>query len=90
MIFMEGSGVHIIPAGMEYDRIIKPLFKDFSVQKAYLLIQDPNKEKEEFKLQTKIVNSFVTKIKNVPIDWEEIYVNLYDFNDTFKIIFSPG
>ena len=35
---MEDSGVHIIPTGMEYDRIIMPLFKDFSVKKAYLLI----------------------------------------------------
>ena len=81
---MAEAGIHIIPAGLEYDRIIKPLFKDFTVKKAYLLVQDPKKEKEEYKKQTKVVNTFIEKIKKVPIDWEEIHVNLYDFNDIFK------
>ncbi len=81
---MEDSGVHIIPTGSEYDRIIMPLFKDFSVKKAYLLIQDPLKEKEEYRKQAKVVNCFIEKIKNVPIDWEEVYINLYDFNDFLK------
>jgi len=85
---MSKPGVHFIPAGMEYDRVIKPLFKDFTVQKAYLLIHDSKESNVEFGEQREAVKKFLKSIRQVPIEWEEIYLNIYDFNDTFKTLFK--
>ncbi|WP_231845037.1 DUF6293 family protein [Methanocella paludicola] len=85
---MTKPGVHIIPAGLEYDRVIKPLFKDFTVQKAYLLVQNPKSDKGYYKHQTDVVNSFLKEIKRVPIEWEDCYIDLYDFNSTFKTAYK--
>lgn len=85
---MSKSGVHIIPAGMEYDRVIMPLFKDFTVQKAYLLVQDPKNDKGYFKYQSEMVNAFLKEIKRVPVEWEERYIDIYDFDSTFKTVYQ--
>lgn len=84
---MTKPGVHIIPAGMEYDRVVKPLFKDFTVSKAYLLINDPTKSKKGFAEQQEAVNKFIKAIRQAPIEWEEVYVDIYDFNETFKAVY---
>lgn len=81
-------GVHIIPAGLEYDRVIKPLFKDFTVLKAYLLIHDSKKSDVDFGEQREAVKKFLKSIRKVPIEWEEIYLDIYDFNDTFKTLYK--
>lgn len=81
-------GVHIIPAGLEYDRVIKPLFKDFTVLKAYLLIHDSKKSNVDFGEQREAVKKFLKSIRKVPIEWEEVYVDIYDFNDTFKALYK--
>jgi hypothetical protein len=85
---MSKPGVHIIPVGLEYDRVIKPLFKDFTVQKAYLLIHDTKSNKRNFGEQQKAVTKFLKSIKQVPIEWEEIYLDIYDFNETFKTVYK--
>lgn len=85
---MSKPGVHIIPAGMEYDRVIKPLFKDFTVQKAYLLIHDPKMNERNFGEQQEAVIRFLKSVKKVPIEWEEIYLDIYDFNETFKTVYK--
>jgi hypothetical protein len=84
---MSKPGVHIIPAGLEYDRVIKPLFKDFTVSKAYLLINDQIKGRD-FGEQQEAVNKFVKAMKKVPIEWEEVKVDIYDFNETFKTAYG--
>lgn len=83
---MSKPGVHIIPAGLEYDRVIKPLFKDFTVSKAYLLINDPKKGKD-FGKQQEAVKKYIKAMKQVPIDWEEVYVDIFDFNKTFQTVY---
>jgi hypothetical protein len=83
---MSKPGVHIIPAGLEYDRVIMPLFKDFTVSKAYLLINDP-KEGRDFGKQQEAVKKFVKAMKQVPIEWEEVYVDIFDFNRTFQAVY---
>jgi hypothetical protein len=85
---MSKPGVHIIPVGLEYDRVIKPLFKDFTVQKAYLLIHDTKKGQRNFGEQQEAVSKFLKSIKQVPIEWEEIYLDIYDFNETFKTVYK--
>jgi hypothetical protein len=85
---MQKPGVHIIPVGLEYDRVIKPLFKDFTVQKAYLLIHEPKKNERNFGIQQVAVNRFLKSIKQVPIEWEDVYLNIYDFNEAFKIVYN--
>ncbi len=84
---MTKPGIHIIPAGLEYDRVIKPLFKDFTVSKAYLLINDPRKSKKGFEEQQEAVEKFINAIRQVPIEWEDVYVDIYDFNETFKAVY---
>ncbi|HTY91415.1 MAG TPA: DUF6293 family protein [Methanocella sp.] len=83
---MSKPGVHIIPAGLEYDRVVKPLLKDFTVSKAYLLINE-NLGKD-FGKQKEIIDRFRRSIKKVPIEWEEIEVDIYDFNKTFQTVYS--
>jgi hypothetical protein len=85
---MSKPGVHIIPAGLEYDRVIKPLFKDFTVQKACLLIYDKEKDNGTDKRQTQMVNYFIDEVRRVPIEWEDVYVDIYDFNSTFKAVYG--
>jgi hypothetical protein len=83
---MSKPGVHIIPAGLEYDRVVKPLLKDFTVSKAYILINE--NEGKDFGKQKEIVDKFRRSIKKVPLDWEEIEVDIYDFNKTFQRVYS--
>ncbi len=83
---MSKPGVHIIPAGLEYDRVVKPLLKDFTVSKAYILINE--NEGKDFGKQKEIVDKFRRSIKKVPLDWEEIEVDIYDFNKTFQKVYS--
>jgi hypothetical protein len=85
---MSKPGVHIIPAGLEFDRVIKPLFKDFTVQKAYLLIHDVKSDKGIYRRQSEIVNDFIKEIKRVPIEWEDVRMDIYDFNSTFKTVYQ--
>jgi hypothetical protein len=87
IINMAKPGVHIIPAGLEYDRVIMPLFKDFTVSKAYLLINDLKKGKD-FGKQQEAVNKFIKAMKKVPIEWEEVKVDIYDFNETFRTVYG--
>jgi hypothetical protein len=83
---MVKPGVHIIPAGLEYDRVVKPLLKDFTVSKAYILINHP--KGKDFGNQKEVIDKFRNSIKKVPLDWEEIEVDIYDFNKTFQTVFS--
>lgn len=83
---MSKPGVHIIPAGLEYDRVVKPLLKDFTVSKAYILINE--NQGKDFGKQKEIIDKFRRSIKKVPLDWEEIEVDIYDFNKTFQKVYS--
>jgi hypothetical protein len=83
---MSKPGVHIIPAGLEYDRVVKPLLKDFTVSKAYILINE--NQGKDFGKQKEIVDKFRRSIKKVPLEWEEIEVDIYDFNKTFQRVYS--
>lgn len=85
---MAKSGVHLIPAGFEYDRIIKPLFKDFSVDKAYLLIHDSKNDRGDYRKQEEAVNRFIAELHKVPIDWEDVKIDIYDFDRTFKVLYD--
>src|SRR5271157_1533973 len=80
--------IHIIPIGLEYDRLIKPLFLNYTMQKAYLFIHDQKANYNKFGEQQEAVNKFLKAIKQVPIEWEEIYLNIYDFNETFKTVYN--
>ncbi|MCD1295675.1 hypothetical protein CUJ83_11770 [Methanocella sp. CWC-04] len=77
-------GVHIVPTGFEYDRVIQPLINDFTVKKAYLLVHDTKKRTEDHDKQTQIVNGYIRKIKDIPFKWEIISTNIYNFDDVFK------
>jgi hypothetical protein len=68
--------------------VIKPLFKDFTVLKAYLLIHDPKRSNMDFGEQREAVKKFLKSIRQVPIEWEEVYLDIYDFNETFKALFK--
>lgn len=85
---MTVPGVHIIPAGLEYDRVMKPLFKDFTVRKAYILVHDPEKDKGDYSKQAQIVNSYIDKMKKIPIEWEEVRIDIYNFDETFKTVYN--
>jgi len=61
---MSKPGVHIIPAGLEYDRVVKPLLKDFTVSKAYILINE--NEGKDFGKQKEIIDRFRRSIKKSP------------------------
>lgn len=86
MVNMKKAGVHIVPTGVEFDRAILPLLKDFTVQKAYMIIHKP--KGEPFTEQTAIVNKYIEKMKSIPIEWEEVYTDIYDFDDTFTILYN--
>ncbi len=83
---MVKPGVHIIPAGLEYDRVVKPLLKDFTVSKVYVIINHP--KGKDFGRQKEVIDKFRRSIKKIPLDWEEIEVDIYDFNETFRTVFS--
>ena len=85
---MAKSGVHLIPAGLEYDRAIKPLLKDFSAEKAYLLVHDSRNDRGDYSKQEEAVNIFIEELKKIPIEWEEVKIDIYDFDGTFKKLYA--
>ena len=85
---MTKSGVHLIAAGFEYDRVIKPMFKDFNVKKAYLLIHDSKNDRGDYRKQEETVNRYIKKLHKAPIDWEDVKIDIYNFDGTFKVLYN--
>lgn len=74
-------GIHIIPTGFEYDRIVLPMLKDYNVKKGYILINKPG---GKFPEQRSVINSFIKKLEELPFDHEKVEMDFYDFDDTFQ------
>jgi hypothetical protein len=75
------KGIHIIPTGFEYDRIVLPMLKDYNVKKGYILI---NKSNGKFSEQRSVINGFIKKLEELPFDHEKVEMDFYDFDDTFQ------
>jgi hypothetical protein len=85
---MKKPGVHIVPTGFEYDRVIKPLIQDFTVQKAYLLIHRPSHGADEYSEHSRPIKRYIDKMMELPIEWHPVYIDIYDFDSTFKCVYK--
>lgn len=76
------AGVHIIPAGFEYDRIVIPMLREYPVLKAYVL-QD-NATSHGYPREKELADYYVKKLEALPFEIEKVEIDLYDFDEVFE------
>jgi len=81
----KNPGVHIIPVGFEYDRIIKPIIERYPVKRAYLLLG--KSASGEYILEEKIARNFAKKLEQLPVEFEKLELDLYDFEVVFDEVY---
>ncbi len=74
------SGIHIAAGGFEYDRIIKPMFNRYPVDKLLLL----KSKTSPYQGPRDLAKSFIDKLQENPIDIKIHQVDMYDFDDVFS------
>jgi len=82
----KNPGVHLIPIGFEYDRIIKPIIERYPAKKGYLLIgKSPS---GEFHLEEKFARNFTKKIEQLPVEFDKVELDIYDFDTVFDVVYK--
>jgi hypothetical protein len=81
----KSPGVHIIPLGFEYDRIIKPIIERYPAKKAYLL--QGKSTSGDYSTEEKIARNFAKKIEQLPVDFERLELDIYDFDEVFDNVY---
>jgi hypothetical protein len=81
----KSPGVHLIPVGFEYDRVIKPIIERYPAKKAYLLLGKTNSG--GFPLEEKLSRNFAKKIEQLPVDFEHRELDIYDFDAVFDEVY---
>ncbi|MEA1993939.1 MAG: DUF6293 family protein [Euryarchaeota archaeon] len=72
------KGTHIVAAGFEYDRVVKPML-EYPGDKLIVL---SDKEKNYIE-STELAEHFLKKLRVFPAETEEIHIDIYDFDNVF-------
>ena len=74
------SGVHIAAGGFEYDRILKPMFNRYPVDKLLLL----RSKTSPYQGPRNLAKRFIDKLQENPIEIKIHRVDMYDFDDVYS------
>lgn len=72
------KGTHIVAAGFEYDRIVKPML-EYPANKLIMLRNNG----DNYLRSSAIANHFLKKLKEFPVEIEEVSIDIYDFDNVF-------
>ncbi len=73
------KGVHIVAAGFEYERIVKPIIEGYPAEKVIVLRHSG----ETYTHSTTLADHFLQKLKEFPVEIEGETVDIYDFDNVF-------
>jgi len=72
------KGTHIVAAGFEYDRIVKPML-EYPGDRVIVLRNNG----ENYVHSTTLANHFLKKLKEFPVEIKEVSIDIYDFDNVF-------
>lgn len=72
------KGTHIVAAGFEYDRIVKPML-EYPGDRIIVLRNNG----ENYVRSSAIANHFLKRLKEFPVEIEEVSIDIYDFDNVF-------
>ena len=72
------KGTHIIAGGFEYDRIVKPML-EYPGDRIIVLRDNGGK----YPLSSSLAEHFLKKLKDFPVEIEEISIDIYNFDEVF-------
>jgi len=72
------KGTHIVAAGFEYDRIVKPML-EYPGDRVIVLRNNG----ENYLRSSALANHFLKKLKEFPVEIKEVSIDIYDFDNVF-------
>ena len=72
------KGTHIVAAGFEYDRIVKPML-EYPGDRVIVLRNNG----DNYVRSSTLANHFLKKLKEFPVEIEEVSIDIYDFDNVF-------